>query len=71
MRKTRDNSRAVAAFIARKSEIDAILLRLVRLSTEHFNREPGEMTWAEVGTMGSYLEALLTRVARGPTGGKR
>ena len=28
MRKTRDNSQAVAAFIARKSEIDTILSRL-------------------------------------------
>jgi hypothetical protein len=37
MSKTRDNSRPVAAFIARKGAIDAILARLVRLSTEHFN----------------------------------
>jgi hypothetical protein len=58
MRKTRDNSRAVAAFVVRKSEIDAILARLVRLSTEHFNLEPDGITWADVRTVGSYLEGL-------------
>jgi hypothetical protein len=39
MSKTRDNSRAVVAFVVRKREIDAILARLVHRSTEHFNLE--------------------------------
>jgi hypothetical protein len=53
MSKTQDNSRAFAAFVVRKSEIDVILAHLVRLSTEHFNLEPGEIIWADVGTVGS------------------
>jgi hypothetical protein len=56
MSKTRDNSRAATTFIARKSEIDAILARLVRLSTVHFNRAPADVIWTDVGTMGSYVE---------------
>ena len=47
-----------AAFVARKSEIDAILTRLVALSADHFDRAPDDITWADVGTLGSYLEGL-------------
>jgi hypothetical protein len=32
--------KALAAFIARKSEIDTILARLTALSSDHFSREP-------------------------------
>jgi hypothetical protein len=62
MSKTRDNSQALAAFVARKSEIDAILARLA-LSSEHFDREPDDITWADVGTAGSFLEEGLRRVS--------
>jgi hypothetical protein len=58
MRKAPDNSQALAAFIARKSEIDTILARLIALSDEHFNRSSGDITWADVGTLGSYFEGL-------------
>ena len=58
MSKAPNNSAAIAAFIARKAEIDAILTRLVALSAEHFNCTPDEITWADVGTLGSYLERL-------------
>jgi hypothetical protein len=56
MRKPSDNSMALAAFIARKTEIDAILARLTALSGEHF--APDEVGWGHVATLGSYLEQL-------------
>ena len=56
MSKTRDNSQALAAFVVCKSEIDAILARVGRLSAEHFDRMPGDITWADVGTVSSYLK---------------
>ena len=52
------NSEPLAAFIAHKGEIDAILARLSALSNEHFNRAPDDVSWADVGTLGSYLEGL-------------
>jgi hypothetical protein len=58
MRKSPDNSEAFAAFIAHKSEIDTILARLAALSADHFNRAPDDITWANVGTVGSYLKGL-------------
>jgi hypothetical protein len=58
MRKPTDNSDALAAFIARKTEIDTILERLTALSAEHFNAAPDDVTWGHVGTLGGYLERL-------------
>jgi hypothetical protein len=58
MRKPSDNGRALATFVARKTEIDTILARLAGLSDDHFNRTPEDVTWADVGTLGSYLEQL-------------
>jgi hypothetical protein len=58
MRKSPDNSQALAAFIARKTEIDTILARLSVLSAEHFNRTPKEVTWSDVGSLGCNLEGL-------------
>jgi hypothetical protein len=54
MRKASDNSQALAAFVARKSEIAAILARLTRLSNDHFDAIPEEINWADVGTLDSY-----------------
>ena len=58
MREPANNSNAIAAFIARKFEIDGILARLTEFSAEHFNINPDDVTWADVGTLGSYLEGL-------------
>jgi hypothetical protein len=58
MGKAPHNASAFAAFVARKAEIDTILARLAGLSAEHFNCTPDEITWADVGTLGSYLEGL-------------
>jgi hypothetical protein len=58
MPKSPDNSEALAAFIARKSEIDAILVRLTALSADYFNRTPDDVSWADVGTLSGYLKGL-------------
>ena len=59
--KTKSNDDALAAFVQRKAEIDAMLSRLQALSDEHFNYSPDEITWDHVGTLGYYAE-LLRRV---------
>jgi hypothetical protein len=52
----KDNSQALAAFVARKTEIDTILARLTALSADHFGSEPDAVT--DVGTLASYLKRL-------------
>jgi hypothetical protein len=59
--KTRSNEEALAAFVQRKAEIDAMLSRLQALSDDHFNYSPHEIRWDHVGTLGYYAE-LLKRV---------
>jgi hypothetical protein len=58
---SRSNNDALAAFVQKKAEIDAMLTRLQGLSDEHFNYSPDEITWDHVGTLGYYAE-LLKRV---------
>ena len=55
------NDDALAAFVARKGEIDAMLSRLQALSDDHFNYSPEEISWDHVGTLGCYA-GLLKRV---------
>ena len=52
---------ALAAFVSKKAEIDAMLTRLQALSDDHFNYSPDEIDWGHVGTLGDYAE-LLKRV---------
>jgi hypothetical protein len=59
--KTKSNEDALAAFVQRKAEIDAMLSRLQSLSDDHFNYSPDEIRWDHVGTLGYYAE-LLKRV---------
>ena len=59
--KTRSNEDALAAFVQRKAEIDAMLSRLQALSDDHFNYGPDEISWDHVGSLGYYAE-LLKRV---------
>jgi len=47
----RDNSRALAAFMTAKAEIDIMLERLKGLSDEHFNANPDEINWGDVATL--------------------
>jgi hypothetical protein len=58
---TKSNADALAAFVSRKAEIDAMLTRLQKLSDDHFGYAPDEVTWAHVGTLEHYAE-LLKRV---------
>jgi hypothetical protein len=59
--KTSSNQNALAAFVHKKAEIDAMLGRLQSLSEDHFNYSPDEIGWDHVGTLGYYAE-LLGRV---------
>jgi hypothetical protein len=52
---------ALAVFVSKKAEIDAMLTRIQALSDDHFNYSPDEITWDRVGTLGYYAE-LLKRV---------
>jgi hypothetical protein len=58
---SKSNDDALAAFVAEKAEIDAMLTRLQAISDDHFNYSPDEITWDHVGTLGYYAE-LLKRV---------
>ena len=57
----RSREQALAAFVSRKAEVDAMLTRLQALSDDHFNYSPDEIDWGHVGTLGYYAE-LLKRV---------
>ena len=57
----KSKEQALAAFVSKKAEIDAMLTRLQALSDDHFNYSPDEIRWDHVGTLGYYAE-LLKRV---------
>jgi hypothetical protein len=57
----KSKEQALAAFVSRKAEIDAMLTRLQALSDDHFNYSPDEIDWGHVGTLAHYAE-LLKRV---------
>jgi hypothetical protein len=57
----RNRSNALAAFITKKAEIDAMLARLQGLSDDHFHCAPDEVGWAMVGTL-EYYASLLKRI---------
>ena len=58
---TRSSEQALAAFVSKKAEIDAMLARLQALSADHFGYSPDEISWAHVGTLEHYAE-LLKRI---------
>jgi hypothetical protein len=41
-----------------KFEIDAMLERLKALSDDHFDTQPGEINWGDVGTLKHYASLL-------------
>jgi hypothetical protein len=57
----RNREAALAAFIAKKTEIDEMLARFQALSDEHFDCAPDEVGWATVGTLEHYA-SLLKRI---------
>ena len=60
-RRATDNTKALDAFIAAKTEIDAMLERLAALSADHFETSPDEINWGHVGTLEHYA-SLLKRI---------
>jgi hypothetical protein len=63
----RSNEDALAAFVQKKAEIDAMLTRLQALSDDHFGVAPEEVTWGHVGTLEHHAELLkrITNMAFG------
>ena len=57
-RRATDNTKALDAFIAAKTEIDAMLERLATLSANHFETSPDEIHWGHVGTLNHYRAKL-------------
>jgi hypothetical protein len=57
----RSKEDALAAFVSKKAEIDAMLTRLQALSDDHFGYAPDDVTWSHVGTLEHYAE-LLKRI---------
>jgi hypothetical protein len=57
----KSKEQALAAFVSKKAEIDAMLTRLKVLSDDHFGYAPDEITWSHVGTLEHYAE-LLKRI---------
>ena len=57
----RNQEAALAAFMEKKAEIDAMLARLQGLSDDHFNAHPDEINWGHVGTLEHYA-SLLKRI---------
>ena len=55
------NEDALAAFVSKKAEIDAMLTRLQTLSADHFGYAPDDITWNHVGSLEHYAE-LLKRI---------
>jgi hypothetical protein len=60
-RSIRSNQDALAAFVSKKAEIDAMLARLQALSDDHFNYSPDEVSWDHVGSLEHYAD-LLKRI---------
>jgi hypothetical protein len=52
---------ALAAFVSKKTEIDAMLTRLQALSDDHFGYGPDEITWSHAEGLALYAE-LLKRI---------
>jgi hypothetical protein len=57
----RSSEDALAAFVSKKAEVDAMLTRLQALSEDHFGYAPEDVTWSHVGTLEHYAE-LLKRI---------
>ena len=57
-RRRPDNAQALAAFVARKAEIDAMLARLAAFSDDHFGVAPDDVSWGHVGDLGFVAERL-------------
>jgi len=59
--RTSNQEKALAAFVAKKAEIDRMLARLQSLSDNHFGADPETVGWGEVATLGHHAD-LLKRI---------
>ena len=57
----RSSEQALAAFVSKKAEIDAMLTRLQALSDDHFGYSPDEITWSHAEGLAHYA-GLLKRI---------
>ena len=57
----RNQTAAVSAFLGKKAEIDEMIARLANLSADHFNSQPDQINWGDVGTLEHYA-SLLKRI---------
>ena len=53
----KSNEAALAAFMAGKAEIDALLARIAA-SDDHFGTSPDRVTWGDAGSLGFIAERL-------------
>ena len=58
---TRLSEQALAAFVSKKAEIEAMLTRLQALSDDHFGYSPDEITWSHAEGLAHHAE-LLKRI---------
>lgn len=59
---TRNNDAALAAFIGKKAEIDAMLARLQAFSDDHFGADPDQVNWGDLGSL-EYQAHLLKQIS--------
>ncbi len=52
------NQAALAAFTAKKAELDAMLARLSAFSDEHFGLTPEEVNWGDVGGLSDWTQKI-------------
>jgi hypothetical protein len=57
-RTTTSNDKALNAFVSAKADIDTMLERLTALSDDHFETNPDEINWGDVGTLNHYASLL-------------
>ena len=57
----KSQEQALAAFVSKKAEIDAMLTRLQALSDDHFGYTPDEITWSHAEGLAHYAD-LLKRI---------
>ncbi len=58
MASRKDNQAALAAFSAKKAELDAMLARLSAFSDEHFGLAPEEVNWGDVGSLSDWTQKI-------------
>ncbi len=58
MASRKSNQAALAAFISKKAELDAMLARLSAFSDAHFGLAPEEINWGDVGSLSDWTQKI-------------